>query len=287
MKRIKNHIYYESSYTGTTVGALLFSNDTVLIDAPLKPDEARAWLADLRKAGAKPRRLAINLDSHPDRTLGTQTLEAQVLAHKETARQFRRRAAIFKALKQESGAEWEQTSGLSGLRWILPKITFSEHSILHFDERELRLEYHPGPSPGACWLIAAKDKVVFVGDAIVLGQPPFLAQANISDWLNGLDLLLTRPFRGYTIISGRGGKATTKDINGQRKFLTTVEMNLKKFAKRKSTASAEIDKLANKLLAKYKTPAKRKAFYLQRLKHGLHNYYARHYLPPSKSQNNN
>lgn len=287
MKRIKNHIYYETSYTGTTVGALLFSNDTLLIDAPLKPDEARAWLADLRKAGAKPRRLAINLDSHPDRTLGTQTLEAQVLAHKETARQFRRRAAIFKALKQESGAEWEQTSGLSGLRWILPRITFSEYTLLHFDQRELRLEYHPGPSPGACWLIAPKDKVVFVGDAIVSGQPPFLAQANIPDWLEGLDLLLTRQFRGYTIISGRGGKVTTKDITAQKRLLTTVETSLKRFSKRKSTASAEIDKLANKMLAKYKAPAKRKTLYLQRLKHGLHNYYARHYLPPSKSQNNN
>lgn len=286
MKRLKNQIYFETSYTGTTVGALLFSNDTVLVDAPLKPDEARAWLNDLRKAGAKPRRLAINLDSHPDRTLGTQSLEAQVLAHKETARQFRRRAAIFKALKQESGSEWEQTPGLSGLRWILPRITFSEHSLLHFDQRELRLEYHPGSSPGACWLVLPKDKVVFVGDAVVLGQPPFLAQANIPDWIDGLDLLLSRPFRGFTIISGRGGKATTRDVNAQKRMLDLVEKSLKRFSKRKSTASAEIDKLANKLLAKYKAPAKRKALYLQRLKHGLHNYYARHYLPAGKSQNN-
>jgi glyoxylase-like metal-dependent hydrolase (beta-lactamase superfamily II) len=286
MKRLKHQIYYESDYTGATVGALLFSKDTVLVDAPLRPDEARAWLSELRKAGAKPRRLAINLDSHPDRTLGTQTLEAQVLAHRETARQFRRRAAIFKALKQESGAEWEETSGLSGLRWIMPRVTFSEHSVMFFDGRELRMEYHPGPGPGACWLVIPEDKIVFVGDAIVIGQPPFLAQADIEAWIEGLDLLLSRSFRGYTIISGRGGKATTQDVNAQKKMLDGIETTLKKISKKKSTANAEIDKLANRLLAKYKAPAKRRAFYLQRLKHGLHNYYARNYLPGSRSQNN-
>jgi glyoxylase-like metal-dependent hydrolase (beta-lactamase superfamily II) len=287
MKRINKHIYYESSYSGATVGALLFSKDTVLVDAPLRPDEARAWLTDLRKVGAKPRRLAINLDAHPDRTLGTQTLEAEVLAHREIARQFRRRTAIFKAIKQESGAEWEETSGLSGLRWVLPRVTFSDHTLLHFDGSELRLELHPGPGPGACWLVSPEDKVVFVGDAVVLGQPPFLAQADIDAWMNGLDILLSRPFRDYTVICGRGGKATPKDIINQKRFLHEVRSRLLKFSKRKSTAAAEIDKLAVKLADKFKTPAKRHNFYVQRLKFGLQNYYARHYLPASKSQNNN
>jgi glyoxylase-like metal-dependent hydrolase (beta-lactamase superfamily II) len=287
MKKVNKHIYYENNYSGATVGALLFSKDTVLIDAPLKPDEARAWLADLRRAGANPRRLAINLDAHPDRTLGTQTLEAQVLAHREIARQFRRRAAVFKAIKQESGAEWEETSGLSGLRWVLPRITFSDHTLLHFDGRELRLELHPGPGPGACWLVSPEDEVVFVGDAVVLGQPPFLAQADIDSWIDGLDLLLSRQFRDYTVICGRGGKANSKDINNQKRFLHKVRSRLLKFSKRKTTAAAEIDRLAIKLADKFKKPAKRHNFYVQRLKFGMHNYYARHYLPASKSQNNN
>jgi len=286
MKRIKKNIYYENTYSGATVGALLFSEDTVLVDAPLKPEEARAWLSDLRKAGAKPRRLAINLDSHPDRTLGTQTLEAQVLAHRETVRQFRRRAAIFKTLKQESGAEWEETSGLSGLHWVLPRITFSQHIHLNFDQRELRLEYHPGPSPGACWLIYPDEKVVFVGDGVVLGEPPFLAQADIPAWLDSLELLLSRPFRNYTIICGRGGKATPKDIRAQVRLLKDLGTSLHKLSKRK-TAISEIDKLAIKLAGKFKSPARRKSLYLQRFKHGLYNYYARRFLPASKSQYSN
>jgi glyoxylase-like metal-dependent hydrolase (beta-lactamase superfamily II) len=284
VKKLKGHIYYETAYTGATVGALLFSKDTVLVDAPLKPDEGRTWLSDLHKAGAKSRRLAINLDSHPDRTLGTQTLDAQVLAHRETVRQFRRRAAIFKALKQESGAEWEETPGLSGLRWVLPRVTFTDHTILHFDDHELRMELHPGPGPGACWLISPADKVVFVGDVIVVGEPPFLAQADISAWFKQLDLLASRTFKGYTIIAGRGGKAAGKDIVAMRRFLKTVEDKLRALAKKKS-APAEIDKLAVKLADKFKAPGKRKALFVQRLKYGMQNYFIRRYQP-GKSRNN-
>lgn len=286
MKKLKNHIYYESTYAGATVGAFLFSNDTVLVDAPLKPEDARAWLSDLHKAGAKPRRVVVSLDSHPDRTLGSQTLDGQAMAHREVVRQIRRRAAIFKALKQESGAEWEETPGLSGLRWTLPRLAFSEQATLYFDERELRVEPHGGPSPGACWLISPSDKVVFVGDALTLGEPPFLAQADITAWMKSLDLLLSRTFKDYTIIAGRGGKATARDVNAQRRWLKDIEAKLKKMSRSKS-ATAEIEKIALKLAEKFTGTAKRHILYQRRLKHGLQSYFARRYLPASKSQNNN
>lgn len=286
MKKIKGSIYYENGYTGATVGALLFPEATVLVDAPLKPEDGRAWLSDLNKAGAKPRRIAVNLDSHPDRTLGTQTLDAQVIAHKEVVRQIRRRAAIFKALKQESGSEWEETPGLSGLRWILPRLTFSENTQLHFDGTELRIESHPGPGPGSCWLVAPKEKVVFVGDAVTIGEPPFLAQADIPAWIKQLELLASRQFRDYTIIAGRGGKATMKDITATRRFLADVEGKLKKLAKKK-TAAAEIEKMAPKFAAKYKTTARRQLLYVQRVRYGMQEYFTRRYQPGSKSQNNN
>ncbi|MEX2161196.1 MAG: MBL fold metallo-hydrolase [Anaerolineales bacterium] len=285
MKKVKASIYFENGYPGATVGALIFSDQTLLIDAPLKPEDGRAWLAGLHKAGAPKRRLAIFLDSHPDRTLGAQTLDAQVLAHHEVVRQIRRRAAIFKALKQESGAEWEETPGLSGLHWILPRITFTDHVSLNFDSDELRLEHHPGSSPDACWLVAPRQRVVFAGDAVVIGEPPFFALADIPTWVEQLDLLASREYRDFTVIAGRGGKAERKDLASLRRLLMDVEKRLKRLARKKS-ASTEIEKLAAKLAKKYKASAKRQAFYMQRLRHGMQSYFARHYLPAGKSQNN-
>lgn len=285
MKKVKNGIYIEKGFAGVTVGALLMERGTLLVDAPLRPEEGRAWLEALRKKGAKPRRLLVNLDSHPDRTLGAQTLESEAIAHRETARQFRRRAAIFKALKQESGAEWESLSGMSGLRWVMPRFMYSQESILHLDNGgEVRLELHAGPSPGASWLIAPEAQVVFVGDLVTLKQPPFLAMADIGNWIDNLDLLLSREYKGYKVIAGRGGEATLQDLRAMRGFLKDVETRLQRLAKHKNPGK-EIEKTIPKLLEKFKFPAKLEKMYMHRLKYGLQNYFARHYQNASKANN--
>ncbi|MCW5875483.1 MAG: hypothetical protein KIS85_01255 [Anaerolineales bacterium] len=276
MKKLKANIYYETSYSGATVGALLLPQAAVLVDAPLQPEQGRQWLADLKGAGAVGRRLVVNLDAHPDRTLGVQTLEAQVLAHREVVRQIRRRAAIFKALKQESGAEWEETPGLSGLRWILPRLTFAEQIALNFGPDSLRLEHRPGPNPGASWLVAPEEKVVFVGDTLTLGEPPFLAHADIETWLEQLDALSGRAFKDYTIIAGRGGKAGATDISAMRRLLKDVHGRLQRLAKKK-TAEDEIEKLAAKLTEKYRPTVRRQLLFEQRLRHGMLAYFARQF----------
>lgn len=285
MKKIKTGIYIESGYAGVTLGALLFPRGTLLVDAPLKMEEARAWLADLRKKGAKGDRVLVSLDSHPDRTLGTQALDAEVIAHRESARQFRRRAAIIKSLRQESGAEWEGLEGLSNQRWVVPRLVFSERTRVHLGEDDVWVEAHPGPSPGASWVIVPDAKVVFVGDTVALKQPPFLALADIPAWVSSLDLLLSKEFKGYRIFSGRGGEVKAAQIRTQRRFLKDVEARLKRLAKRRA-AAREVEKLVPKLISKYRYPAKLKVKYRQRLKHGLQGYYTRHYLPSKKSADN-
>ncbi len=282
MKKLKGNIYYENTYAGVTIGALLLPGTTLFVDAPLKPEDGRAWLADLRKEGGKGRRLVVNLDSHPDRTLGVQTLEGEVVAHREVVRQIRRRAAIFKALKQESGAEWEETPGLSGLRWLLPRLTFSEELTLELDGDELRVEHHPGPMPGACWLISKANKTVFVGDALTIGEPPFLAQADIPAWQDQLDLLSSKEYKDFAIMAGRGGRANNKDITTMRRFLKDVEGKLKALSKRKNPED-DINKLATKLAGKFKATSKRQVLFEQRLRYGLQGYFARRYRASVKS----
>lgn len=276
MKKIKKSVYYENSYSGVTVGAFLFPKDTLLVDAPLRPEDGRAWLAALKEAGASPRRMLVSLDAHPDRTLGVQTLAADVLAHEEVARQLRRRAAIFKALKQETGAEWEHTPGLSGLRWMLPRITFSDTASLHFAGMELSIGEHPGPTPGACWLHAPEQEVVFVGDALTLGEPPFLAQADIPVWLETLDELLSRQYRDYTIIAGRGGKAGQREVKQMYSMLKDLHGKLRS-ASRGRNAAGEMEKLAAKVADRFKPTHKLRSIYVQRLHHGMREYAARHF----------
>lgn len=283
MKKLKDNIYIESNYSGVCVGAFLLPRRTVLVDAPLRPEDGRAWLEDLDKAGANPRRLLVNLDSHPDRSLGAQTLVSQVvITQQETAEHFSNRTAIFKAVKQETGAVWERLEGLNGLRWVKPQLMFEDKIQLRFGGDALSLEFMPGPSLGSSWLIAPASKVVFVGDAVARKQASFLALADIPQWVESLDRLLSKNFKGYRIISGRGGEVNLEDVRNQRRFLKDVESRLERLAKRKAPATG-VEKLVPKLMEKYKFPAKVQAMNAQRLSYGLQTYYRKYYLPASKS----
>lgn len=282
MKRIKGDIYTEKKYAGVTVGALLLERGTLLVDAPIKPDDGKAWLSALRKKGAKGTRMLVSLDSHPDRTLGAHVLDSPLATHRESAKQFRRRAAVFKSLRQESGAEWERQSGLNGLRLVMPKVIFADELDVRLGDERVVVESHPGPSPGASWVVLPDAKVVFVGDAVAVKQPPFLGLADIPAWVESLDLLLSKEFKGYRVICGRGGEIKPVTIRAQRRFLKDVEARLGRMARRKAPAK-DADKLVPKLLSKYKYPVKYKSLYSQRLRHGLRNYHSRHYQSGSKS----
>lgn len=274
MRKIKRNIYFENSFAGVSVGAFLFSEHTLLVDAPLKPEDGRAWLAALKEAGASPRMTLVNLDAHPDRTLGAQTLQADVLAHEEVARQFRRRAAVFKTVRQESGAEWESTPGLTGLRWILPRITFSHTARLHFGDTSLLVVPRPGPGPDACWLEAPDEGVLFVGDTLTINQPPFIGQADLAQWMEQLETLQSRQYKDYTIIAGRGGKAEGRDAKQMHAMLKDMHGKLRGIS-RSRNASAEIEKLAAKYAERYKPSSKQRPLYAQRLRYGMQEYATR------------
>ena len=70
-------------------------------------------------------------------------------------------------------------------------------------EPEIWIEHHPGPAPGAIWVEIPSKKIVFVGDAVVEHQPPFLADADLPAWIETLSVLRIPKYRDYTIVSGR------------------------------------------------------------------------------------
>lgn len=281
MRKITRSVFFENSYGGVSVGAFLFPEHTVLVDAPLHPENSRAWLADLHQAGASPRRTLVYLDAHLDRTLGAQTLQAGVVAHEEIARQMSRRAAVFKTLRQESGSHWESTPGLTGLRLMMPELTFSHTAQLHFEGGHLQLEARNGVAPGACWLIAPQEQVLFVGDALTLNEPPFLGLADIPAWLEQLEELQSRQYKDFTIIAGRGGKAEPRYIKQMHAWLKDAHTRVRT-ASRGRHADAEMEKLAARYADRFRPSAKARTQYIQRLQFGMQEYANRHFAAPKR-----
>jgi glyoxylase-like metal-dependent hydrolase (beta-lactamase superfamily II) len=284
MRKILKNIYIETNYPGVTLGAVTMPAGTVMIDAPPRPDDGRAWRAELREQSSGENRILILLDSHPDRALGARALESAVLAHNLTAQIFEGRTAIFKAQQVDSGAEWERCSGLSGIRWMQPQVLFNQRAILNWGDQDILVEHHPGPERGAAWVVLPDSGVVFVGDAVVVKQPPFLARANLDAWIESLDLLLAKPYKDYKIISSRGGLVQPQDIRSLRRFLADTAGQLERLAKKKQLPDAA-GKLAPKLLKKFSFAAKYRNMYEHRLSYGLYHYYARHYRAAPASAN--
>ncbi len=280
MDAIAKNVYIEERYLGVTLGVIIQPRGLIQIDAPPSPEDGRTWRASLMGMGNGPERVLINLDAHPDRTLGVRAMDCTVIAHEKTAQAFRNRPNTFKAQGDETGANWESIPGLGSVRWAPPEISFVEKIAIHWSDTPVILESRPGPSSGAIWVTLPEEKVVFVGDAILKGQPPFLAYADLPEWIETLKILQEPDYKGYTIVSSRGGVVTQQIVRNQIDILKHIYDKVDKLAKKK-TANPATDKLADAVLKDFKAPAARQKQYLQRLRFGLHHYYIRHYHPSS------
>jgi hypothetical protein len=276
MKKIATGVYLEKAYPGVIVGAAAVEDGLLLIDAPLRPDDGREWLNTMRNLHGGGDRVLIYLDAHTDRTLGGQVLESTIIAHQSVQKNLSQRPAIFKAHVLESGDAWETCTGLSGIRWAAPQISFTQEAKLRWGDAEIILEHHPGPDVGAVWVIIPEAETVFIGDLVTLSQPPFLSQANLPEWENSLDLL-SKKYKGFTKVSSRDGVIDDNDIKTMKKFISGVHRQLERLNRRKAKPQ-DTEKFVEKHVSSFAFDPRYRNHYYQRLKYGLMHCFARQYL---------
>ncbi|MGW8142842.1 MAG: MBL fold metallo-hydrolase [Anaerolineales bacterium] len=275
MYQIAPGIYIEEAFAGVTLGALILPHGTIMVDAPLRAEDARTWRTTIANLSIGSNRILVNLDAHLDRTLGSRALDSTIVAHQTTAQVFRNRPSVFKGHSADSGAEWEVSNDVFGTRWAIPDITFSDRLFFQWGGPQVILEHHPGPTLGSIWVLIPSAKVVFVGDTILNDQPPFLASADLPAWIDSLELLQSS-YKDYTIISGRGGSKGKNGIQSQLNILKQILRGLEKLSKQNAPPEMTED-LISDLLSGMSLPANRKKHYIQRLRHGLYYYYSQHY----------
>ena len=126
------------------------------------------------------------------------------------------------------------------------------------------------------WVILPEQKVVFVGDLVSKNQPPFLAHADLPAWIEALKHLAEPEYRGFTIVSGRGGVVSAVAIKAQTDLIKRIHERLEKMAQR-GTSPEATEKSIEPFLSTFKSSAARHKQYVQRMRYGLRFYYARHY----------
>ncbi len=276
MQEIAHGIFIETSYAGVVLGAINLTHGLLLIDAPHKPDDVRSWRSSLLNLGGGIDRLLVNLDAHVDRTLGARAMECTVVAHEKTAQVFRNRPTALKSQAVETGADWELSNGLGSIRWAPPEISFSQHLMIYWDDAPVILEHHPGPHPGAIWVTVPDAHVVFVGDAVIPGQPPFLANADLDPWIESLRLLLSPAYQDYLVVGGRTGLVAMREVRSQFEYLEMLAEHLHAMAEQKVNPD-QLELLIPELIRNFDILPTRQEQFFQRLRWGLNHYYSRHY----------
>lgn len=280
MQVIAEQVYIEDQYSGVVLGAISLGHGLIQIDAPPSPEDGRSWRAALLGLNSGVERFLVNLDSHPDRTLGVRAMDCTVIAHEKTAQAFRNRPNTFKSQPEETGADWEAVIGLGTIRWSPPEITFTERMEIQWGSMPVILEHHPGPASGAVWVIVPESGVVFIGDLALKGQPPFVASANLIEWIDSLEKLIGSEYRNSLIVSSRGGLIGLKDIESQLVLIKEIHQKVEAIGKTPEGMN-EIEAIIPGLVARLNAPADRLKQYTQRLRYGLRQYYLRRYHPAS------
>lgn len=283
MREIARQVYIEDQYPGVVLGAISLPHGLIQIDAPPSPEDGRSWRASLLNLNSGVERILINLDAHPDRTLGVRAMDCTVIAHEKTVQAFRNRPNTFKAQGDETGADWESVTGIGSVRWSLPEISFTNRMLIEWSDLRVTLEHHPGPTPGASWVIIPELKIVFVGDLVLKHQSPFLAFSNLTEWLESLHVLTTE-YKNFTVVSGRSGVVSSAIIQSQQELLVTVEKKLEHLAQKQAAPEA-VEALVQPLLSSIKVSGDRQKQSARRLSYGLRHYYMRRYHPSTNLEN--
>jgi glyoxylase-like metal-dependent hydrolase (beta-lactamase superfamily II) len=283
MQEIAPKVHIETAITGVTLGVITWPHMQVLIDTPFQQEDIRTWRTTLHNLHPRGERMVVCLDDHMDRTIGSRSFDCVVVGHDRLAQLFKDRPVTFKSQGNDTGSEWEANNLTGSTRWYVPEITFSDRMDLNWDDHVLVLEHRPGSSAAAIWATLPAEKVIFLGDAVITNAPPFLATANITDWMESLKTLLKSEYKEYTLVSGRNGVISQNDIKEQVKVLEKIDKQMEKLSG-KSVLSNDVDKAAQGLLKHMKVPRDREQQHFNRLRWGIIQYLRHQYgvtLEPS------
>lgn len=278
MRTLAPGVYLESRYPAIHLGAIASESEILLVDSPLRTEDARDWMGALSGHG-QPRYLAL-LDYHPDRSLGGRNLDLPILAHDLTREVMTSWPDAFKGGTRPIGAESDRLKRITGVGKAVPEVTFADSAMVHVGKRQAELIHRPGPLPGSIWVAVPQAKIVFVGDLVTVSEPPFFGECVIDSWIASLAELSGRRWKDYTVVSSREGVVGREPLRAMTRLLQKVEARLERVGGR-SVAAQACQALAVQLLRGYRLSGSRREQAMMRLQLGLTRLHARLYLSES------
>ncbi len=276
MEEIANNVFIETEFPGVVLAAIKLREGIIAMDAPFRREDQKEWHSHLVSLDGGRNRLLVNLDTHMDRTVGASALDSVVVSHANAVDILEERPASCRSQDIDPGAACEAYDLPSSIRWALPDMTFTDSMFVYWDEQPVILTHHPGAHKAGIWLQYDPEKLLFVGDSVMLNQPPFLQWADLDVWIQELEDILSDSYKGYKIISGRNGVVRKRSIEKRKSVLLKIKDTVDEVVEGKGEVVDLIEQIPQ-LLKKLNFDKEFSDLYTSRLTWGLEAYYRRHY----------
>ncbi|NLE83284.1 MAG: hypothetical protein GX603_02070 [Chloroflexi bacterium] len=222
MREIASNVYIEENSLGLVAGLIKNQSGKILIDSPVRNVSGGAWKDSSGRSESERGCYLIVLDSNYDRILSVKGSNCVLVAHSDAISPLRSRVAPPKT-NEEMAQLSEPQETMAGLsRMFPPDLNFDTQLSLHLHDLHISLEHHPGSNNAGVWVEIPERKVIFVGDTVVVDQPPFLAYANLQRWEEDLALLSSKRFASYQVVSARSGVVDREQVKQMGKHIIFI-----------------------------------------------------------------
>ncbi len=225
MIEIGDGIFVETGFDGVNVAAIVTREGIVCIDAPSYPRDARDWVIQLERVHAQPIRLLILTDCHGDRILNTRWFHAPILAQRSVAEQLNSYEKRYPQYLLDSLYRRNPTRSreLPHSPVQRPSLSFTNELSLLIPPYSINLSHRPGPTAANTWITIPEEGILFVGDSVVSGTMPILAEMRWHDWMDSLNQLESTRDAYKVVVPGRGDIANVNAYRDMIAYLQTIE----------------------------------------------------------------
>lgn len=256
MRQLAQNVYVHTTSTGVNVGAVLTAQGLVYIDAPMMPDEARAWRQNLAQlSGLEPLYL-INTDYHGGHAGGDPLLGGTLVAHEAM---WKHLTGMSESCRQKILDRWQKDypgafAEIKTLAFARPELTFQGRLTLYCDDTTLQLIHVGGHTPATSMVYLPESRILFTGDTLVLDRYPYLGDANTKEWLEALTLI--RRLNPVAIVPGHGDVCDAKATEPLSAYIRAIRSGVRQFFKSGKSKSETISKLRKQGWVLYPTSDK-------------------------------
>ena len=243
MRQLAPNVYVTSTSTGVNVGVILASEGLVYVDAPMIPEEARAWKQSVASLTDAAPLFLINTDYHGGHAVGNSILGGTIVAHESV---WKHLTGMSDSYRQKILDKWHKDypfefAEIKTLAFSRPELTFRGRMTLYCGDTTLQLIHVGGHTPATAMVYLPDLRILFTGDILVLGRYPYLGDANTKEWLDALTLI--RRMEPEIIVPGHGGPCDSKATEPLSAYIRAIRSGVRQFFKSGKSKSETVNKL--------------------------------------------